>query len=158
MVLPVNIQIYYFLSTLVAGVTTGIFFDIYRVIRGFNNPNKFITALSDVLFWILAGIIIFIFFLYFNNGDMGYYTFLGILMGILIYFIALSNKFIKGLTVFIYFIFKFIRIIIISIVYPIKLVRYMLRCILYKFKYIMIIYTKKARHKLNLIKVKNKEG
>lgn len=153
MILPINIQVYYFLSTLLAGLIVGIFFDIYRIIRGFNTPNKIITAISDTLFWILAGFVTFIFFLYTNNGDLGYYTFVGLIAGLLIYFILISKGFIKVLGFIVYFILKFFRIIVILIIYPIKLIRYYTGYGIFKTK----VLCGKVRGKIKDANIKSKQ-
>lgn len=137
MILPVNIQIYYFLSTVIAGIAVGIMFDMYRVIIGYNNSNKLIRAITDVLFWIFCALSVFVFFLYTNNGSLGYYTFFGLLIGILLYFKLASKRFIIALRGIIYIIYKLFRIIFILITYPIKYIILLLKYILYGIKKIV---------------------
>jgi spore cortex biosynthesis protein YabQ len=134
MILPVNVQIYYFLSTVIAGIAVGIMFDTYRIVTGINNINRIIMAISDLLFWVLCALIIFIFFLYSNNGELRLYTFIGLLGGILFYFKLASKRFIIALRGIIYFISKLFRIVFILIVYPLKRVVYLLRYLLYLIK------------------------
>jgi spore cortex biosynthesis protein YabQ len=154
MILPVKTQIYYFLSTIIAGFGVGIMYDVYRIIRGFNSPKKFMTAVSDLLFWVLAAIITFTFFLYTNYGDLGYYTFLGLSIGLFIYFKLISKRFIKTLRWILYYIFKGFRMLLIFIIYPFKLIRYIIKLAFFKSKdylYITIRGTKQE-----IIKIKNK--
>lgn len=134
MIIPVNIQIYYFISTIITGLVVGVMFDIYRVIRGLNSPNKIMTAISDILFWILAAVTTFVVFLYTNNGDIRYYTFVGLLLGLYIYFKLISRRFINVLSSLVYFVFKFFRLLIIFIVYPIKILRYYSKYSVYKLR------------------------
>lgn len=134
MIIPVNLQLYYFLSTVVTGLLVGIMFDIYRITRGLNSPNKIITAISDILFWVFAAVTTFVFFLYTNNGDVRYYTFVGLIIGMFIYFKLISRNFINFLRSLVYFVLKFFRLIIIFIVYPIKIMRYYGKYGLYKFR------------------------
>lgn len=134
MIVPINVQIYYFLSTVIAGIAVGIMFDAYRIITGVNNINRIVLAISDLLFWVLCAMIIFVFFLYSNNGDLRLYTFIGLLLGILFYFKLASKRFIIALRGIIYFISKLFRIVFILIVYPLKRVVYLLRYLLYLIK------------------------
>lgn len=134
MIIPVNLQLYYFLSTVITGLLVGIMFDIYRIIRGLNSPNKIITAISDILFWIFAAVTTFVFFLYTNSGNVGYYTFVGLIIGLFIYFKLISSKFIYILRATVYFVLKFLRILIIFTIYPIKIIRYYSKYGVYKFK------------------------
>ncbi|SKA95437.1 spore cortex biosynthesis protein YabQ [Caloramator quimbayensis] len=144
MILPINIQIFYFLYTALAGIIIGIMFDVYRILRGFNNPNKFITAISDLLFWILAAIVVFIFFFHTNNGELRYYTFVGIIIGIFLYFKLFSRGILKTLRFIIYYFIKFIRILVILIFYPIKLIGYGLKLMKYEIKkYIVKVFKNK---------------
>jgi spore cortex biosynthesis protein YabQ len=132
MILPVYIQIYYFLSTVIAGIAVGIMFDVYRIIVGFNNQSRILMAITDMLFWIFCSFAIFVFFLYTNNGDLRYYIFVGLLLGILLYFKLASKRFIIALRGIIYFISKIFRLIFIIIKYPIKRFTYLIKYILYK--------------------------
>lgn len=134
MVLPVNDQLYYFLTAVAGGFFMGIMFDIYRIIRGFDTPGKLITIISDLLFWILTGIIIFMFFLYTNNAYLRYSTFIGLGLGLYIYFVIISRVFLNALKWIVYYLIKFFRVLFIFIFYPIKLIRYFLKLGFYKGK------------------------
>lgn len=145
MVLSIQVQLYYFLSTIAAGIFVGIMFDTYRILRGFNCPNKFITAVSDLLFWIFAALVIFIFFLYTNNGDLRYYTFVGLIAGLVIYFKTISKPFAKSLQWIIYFIIKALRMLLVLLLYPIRLLRYLLNYLLYGLRLVGIKGAKKIK-------------
>lgn len=134
MVLPVSDQLYYFLTSIAGGLFIGIMFDIYRIIRGFDTPGKLITIVSDLLFWIFAGIVIFMFFLYTNNAYLRYSTFVGLGLGLYIYFVVISKSFLSALKWIVYYIIKFFRVLIIFIIYPIKLIRYFLKLLFYNSK------------------------
>jgi spore cortex biosynthesis protein YabQ len=132
MVLRIDVQIYYFLSTILAGIVVGVMFDTYRILRGFNCPNKLVTAVSDMLFWIFAAVLTFIFMLYTNNGDLRYYIFVGLFLGLFIYFKLISKKFANILRYTVYIIIKSFRIIINLILYPMRLIRYAVNYLLFK--------------------------
>ena len=74
MIIPSSIQIYYFLCAAAGGIIAGLMIDGYRSIRYWCGTKGLLAAISDMLFWILCALIIFIFFLYTNNGDFRYYT------------------------------------------------------------------------------------
>lgn len=134
MVLPVNDQLYYFLTSIAGGLFVGIMFDIYRIMRGFDTPGKLITIISDLLFWIFTGIVTFLFFLYTNNVYLRYSTFIGLGLGLYIYFALISKLFLNILKWIVYYVIKFFRVLFILIVYPIKLIRYFLKLSFYKSK------------------------
>lgn len=164
MVLPVNDQLYYFLTAIAGGFFVGIMFDIYRIIRGFDTPGKFLTIISDMLFWILTGILIFSFFLYTNNAYLRYSTFIGLGLGVYFYFVIISRLFLTILKWIVYYVIKFFRVLFILILYPIKLIRYFLKLGLYKSKNALITgygnsksVLKKIHFKSNLKKEKSKK-
>jgi hypothetical protein len=74
------------------------------------------------------------FFLYTNNAYLQYSTFIGLGLGLYIYFGVISKPFLNALKWIVYYAIKFFRVLIISIVYPIKLIRYLLKLGFYKGK------------------------
>lgn len=158
MILPVNIQIYYFLSTVIAGIAVGIMFDTYRIIVGINSPSRILTAIADILFWIFCAMVIFIFFLNTNNGDLRYYTFIGLILGIFFYFKLASKRFIISLRGIIHFILKLFRIMAILIIYPAKYIIYLLKYLLFKINLLASSIRKKLkmRHEKKAKNVKKK--
>ncbi|AGK99272.1 spore cortex biosynthesis protein YabQ [Clostridium pasteurianum] len=121
MVLSNFIQFNLLFYSFIAGIFTGILFDIYRVIRGLELPNKVLGFIEDLLFWILTAIIIFVFLLYSNDAIMGIYVYLFIALGVYIYIKLLSEKLIYGEVKLLRFFVRFIRITFNLIIYPIRL-------------------------------------
>ena len=84
-------QEYLFIVFSLTGVVIGILFDFFRILRRSFKTSNIITYVEDVLFWILTGVLILYNIWYFNNGEIRIYMFLGIIMGLLIYMLTLSN-------------------------------------------------------------------
>ena len=61
MPLDTNIQFSIILYALLAGILTGLMFDLYRIIRG-SKVQKLIIVIEDMLFWVLAAMIFLHFF------------------------------------------------------------------------------------------------
>ena len=76
MVIPLMMQARLVLYSIIAGILTGFLFDFYRTFRGFENIHKVLIIIEDILFWILAGILIFVFLLYTNQAVMGVYVYI----------------------------------------------------------------------------------
>ncbi|MGL5821945.1 MAG: spore cortex biosynthesis protein YabQ [Sarcina sp.] len=91
MILPLEIQFNILIVSIIAGIFIGVLFDLYRVIRGINHSN-ILVAIQDILFWILSGLIVFIFILVFNFGFLTTYVYLLISVGLILYFSVLSKK------------------------------------------------------------------
>ncbi len=126
MVLPLIMQAKLVFYSILAGVLTGIIFDFYRTFRGFENIHKLLIIIEDILFWILSGILIFIFLLYTNQAVIGLYVYLWMALGIYLYMKFISKIFTNMQYKLISNISKVIRILINIVVYPIKLVLYSL--------------------------------
>lgn len=84
MPLELEVQFEIIIYALASGIILGVFFDIYRLIRG-NDGHKLIIAIQDILFWLLCSIIIFIFLLYTNYAFLGTYVYLCMGLALFIY-------------------------------------------------------------------------
>lgn len=123
MITQVNLVVF----SIIAGMITGILFDSYRLIRGLKNPNKYITFVQDILFWIFTSIVIFIFLLYTNQAYIGLYVYLCIALGLYIYICLISKTFLAfGIKISTTF-SKIIRIVFYRIIYPFKIIIYAIK-------------------------------
>lgn len=127
MLFSVSSQFNLLIFSLLAGILTGVLFDIYRVIRGLKVPNKIVTFIEDTLFWIFTSIIIFIFLLNTNFAYMRGYVYLSIAVGIILYIWLISKYFINLQYKIIKIITKFIRVSFKLLIYPFKLLFYKLK-------------------------------
>ena len=108
-------QLINMLLFILTGIVIGVLFDIFRIIRrSFKTPD-FLTYIEDILFWLMAGIILLFTIFTFNNGEIRLYIFVSLLFGLTIYLLTLSKFFIK-INV------KIIGIIKKIVCYPIKLI------------------------------------
>ena len=84
MLLNTGIQFSIIMYAILAGILTGAMFDLYRIIRG-SNVNKVIIAIEDILFWILAAMIVFAFLLYTNYAFLGAYVYIFMILSLALY-------------------------------------------------------------------------
>ncbi|SUQ44261.1 hypothetical protein CNEONATNEC32_00118 [Clostridium neonatale] len=84
MPLQISMQFNIVFFSILAGIITGILFDMYRIIRGLSN-FKAVMIVEDILFWILASIIVFTFLLYTNYAFLTPYVYIFICCTILLY-------------------------------------------------------------------------
>lgn len=124
MIISLENQFNLILHSILAGVITGILFDIYRLIRGFENPNRVLTFIEDILFWIFAGLSVFIFLIYSSYVYVGVYLYLYIALGLYIYLKLLSKHFLKVQYRSIKFIISLLRITRNIVLYPFQLILY----------------------------------
>lgn len=125
-----NAQFYAFIITVLAGVTIGILFDFYRVIRGLVRPKKVFTYLGDLTFWVISTLVVFFLLLIGNWGEIRFYVWVGVLVGITLYQKYLSKYIIKLFSFIIYiinktvaFVLKTLGILWMIITYPFIIVR-----------------------------------
>lgn len=91
-------QTYAFLMTILAGAIVGLLFDVYWVFRSTFRPRQFATALTDLLYWIVVTPTVFAMLLAGNWGELRFYVLIGLGVGLLLYFQALSSIVIWCLT------------------------------------------------------------
>lgn len=84
MPLQIEVQFDIVIYSILAGIVTGVLFDLYKIIRGLNVP-KFLVIMEDILFWILTALIIFSFLLYINYAFLGVYVYILLFGAFLIY-------------------------------------------------------------------------
>jgi len=122
MIFDMGRQITLFIFSLLSGMLVGIFFDVYRVIRGFEQPGIIITAIQDLLFWILTSIIVFIFMMYTNYAYMSFNVFVYNGIGLFIYFKLFSHIFLLGYGKVLNAILAIFRVTFYYLFYPIRII------------------------------------
>ena len=85
-------EIQEFLIFLVEGAIISFVFDFFRSIRKNFDWNDIITYIEDFIFLSLSSILFIFSIIYFCNGIIRFYIFLGISLGIAIYTLTLSKK------------------------------------------------------------------
>lgn len=90
-----------FIFFFIIGIIIGIIFDIFRVIRkSFKTPD-ILTFIEDFIFLGVTSILIIFSIIKLNGGEVRFYLFLGIFVGILIYSLTISNLCVIILYVFV---------------------------------------------------------
>ena len=111
-----------FLSCIACGITIGIVFDLFRIIRRIIPTNDFITLIEDIIYWLIASVIVFAFILNFNSGELRWYEFLGVLLGVGMYLLTISSLIIELSIFVLQFIFKVFSLIVKIISVPIMFI------------------------------------
>ena len=101
----INNQAYLFFIFTLDGFIIGLLFDFFRILRKCFKTTNLVTYIEDILFWILTGFLVLYTIFIFNNGEIRFFMFIGIIIGIALYILLLS-KYIIEINVFIINIFK----------------------------------------------------
>lgn len=121
MPLELKVQIDIVFYAILAGLLLGVMFDSYRIIRG-NRVPKIIKSIEDILFSILAAIIVFLFLLYTNYAFLGFYIYLLIGISAGIYLVLISPKLMIIERNFINRVGFIFRILYKYIMYPLRII------------------------------------
>ena len=125
-------QAYLFLIFTINGIVIGILFDIFRILRRSFKTSDIVTYIQDILFWILAGLILLYSIFTFSNGEVRFYMFLGVFLGCLLYMLIFSKYFINVNVKIVITIKKIVGKIISIIIFPVKIIINIIRKIFFK--------------------------
>lgn len=123
MPLKLNVQIDIVVYSILAGILIGILFDFYKIIRGIKIP-KIVMAIEDILFWILAALVVFVFLLLNNYAFLGPYVYAFMIVTLLLYIKFISPVVLQIERKFISIFMWGIRVFWKNTVYPIKIIYY----------------------------------
>ena len=93
--MELSTQIRTFLLILTTGIFLGILFDTYRVLRRHFQPPWLVTSLTDLIYCLLASAIAFTALLAGNWGELRFYVFIALLIGIVAYYRLVSQYVVK---------------------------------------------------------------
>ena len=86
----VSEQTQLFLWACVLGAFTGIFYDIFRVLRILIKHNSFVVFIEDIIFTLFFGMSLFIFATEKARGEVRFFMLFGALLGFIIYYMTIG--------------------------------------------------------------------
>ena len=146
-----------FLIFVINGAIIGLLFDIFRILRKSFKTSDIITTIEDILFWIITGIIILYSIFVFNDGEIRFFMFIGIFLGVMLYMLLLSRYIIKVSVKIIEIIKKIIGFIFKILILPIKTIYKIIKNILKKPILFCFINLKKTIRQIGT-KISNKKN
>lgn len=150
-------QLRLFIIFIIVGIIISILFDFFRILRKTIKTSDIATYVEDTIFWIVSGMIILFSIFVFNNGELRFFIFIGIFVGILIYMIFISKYFIKLNLKIIKIIQNFLLKILQIILKPFKFIFYILKKFLFKpISFIFINFRTFYKKILRLFKILKK--
>lgn len=84
-------QLYAFGIVMLAGISLGVLFDFFRVIRGLLRPGFFATPLLDLLFWVICTPVLILYLLLANWGELRGYVAIALVLGFAFYKLFLGG-------------------------------------------------------------------
>lgn len=122
-------QLFSFFIYVLVGILLGFIFDIFRALRKSVKNSNLATNIEDILFVIISFIIIATIVQIVSKGELRFYIFLGMIFGILLYFLSISRYIISGET----WIFKGIIKILKSVCNFLIKISKKFNCLIFKF-------------------------
>jgi spore cortex biosynthesis protein YabQ len=142
-------QLFIFLWSIVLGIGLAVTYDILRIIRRVIPHNKTVVGVEDVLFWMIASVIMFGYVFKSNSGVVRGFFFIGVCLGAVSYLKLVSHYFTDSLSRLINFILsKFLmlgKLLLKPIIIIIKPIYFLLIKLLKGFKKKQRCLTKKTR-------------
>ncbi|MCM3786504.1 spore cortex biosynthesis protein YabQ [Neobacillus mesonae] len=109
---------------LLSGAMMGVVYDSYRVLSGQLRFPRWSIHILDLMYWLIAALFIFRTLYTINHGDLRFYVFLGLFIGVWVYFLVLSVTIQKIVVMLIGIIKRLVymvyRVLYVLIVLPIK--------------------------------------
>ena len=87
----VSAQTLEFLCSALLGCGLGVLFDVVRVFRAYMPKSRILTAMADIVFWLIAVAALLAFILTVSGGRMRWYVLFGVFCGCFVYMSALSE-------------------------------------------------------------------
>ncbi len=86
-----KLQLIIFVFSCLWGAGLGFLYDCFRIIRIMINPRNIFIFFQDVIYFIISGLITFLFVLKFNHGEVRFYILAGEGIGWIIYHTTLGE-------------------------------------------------------------------
>ncbi len=84
-----------FLYAAYLGIEMAFVYDLLRIFRRVVGHNRLAMAFEDFLYWLWAGIKVFLMLYEYHNGSLRFYTILGVCCGIFLYTVSIGAFFVK---------------------------------------------------------------
>ncbi|NEW09584.1 spore cortex biosynthesis protein YabQ [Paenibacillus sp. SYP-B3998] len=89
--MTLHVQFHTIFMMFLSGIALGAIFDVFRVLSSKLRLPRWAIPLIDILYWIVATILVFRLLIYSNEGQIRVFIFLGMGIGICFYFAFLSR-------------------------------------------------------------------
>lgn len=131
---PQNEQFTIFAASLGLGFLLGILYDVLRALRLSITKSRVALVIFDVLYFVLFGIITFLFILALNKGEIRFYIIVGEMIGAVFYYISFGIAVIKITDKAVALLHKLYAFIFRIISAPFRLIKWLFSRIIKKWK------------------------
>lgn len=111
-----------FVMYIAGGIIICILFDIFRALRKSIKTSDTITYVEDAIFWIITAVFLIYLIFVLNSGNLRIYNFIGLFLGVVIYYLTVSKYFMKILVKILTFFKKVISKILVILLIPARVI------------------------------------
>jgi spore cortex biosynthesis protein YabQ len=125
--ITLEMQLEFFIWSLISGLFSGLSYDFFRLARKMTNPKIGTIIIHDILFLALAAVSIFAVSLTVGRGYLRFFEFFGVFCGFALYRLAFGDSVVNILTAIIRFLIKTTILIAKIVFFPFIIVYKILR-------------------------------
>ena len=118
-------EVWVLLAMVCTGALSGVLFDLMRAIRS-NFKGTVMAAVTDAVYWMAVSVFVWYTLLIFYDGQIRFFEFLGLGIGLVLYFLLLSRLILR---IFIGIFKLFFKILLTPAGFLYKIIRRMLLCL-----------------------------
>ena len=149
-------ELFVFFCMVAVGMAEGFLFDIFRVFGKFVKKSFWVVGISDLIYWLSATLIFVASAEFLNSGELRFYLFLGVAVGLLLYYLLLSKLII---TIFFRIIKLFLQIFKLILKILLTPTHFLYKILLERFfrkiKKTMIFFYREIKKKIRSLRIKN---
>lgn len=108
---------------LLCGIAGGLLFDFFRAIRKVVSMNGLWVGICDLLFWLLCTAAVFFSARLTNQGELRWYEFIGVFLGIALYFLLFGSVVVQGMAALLRAAVKAVLFLFRLLLIPVRLLR-----------------------------------
>ncbi len=142
----ITIEVRFFLISILCGALVLLVYDVLRILRRIIKHNYFFIAVEDLIFWVTAGIFIFVMMYRENDGIIRSFSIMGMAIGMVLYHYILSGF-------IVYIITKLIRALLRPFGMAINMVKKLLRFLNKKIGLLAHFIEKRLKKRMNSVKI-----
>lgn len=121
--IPIEAQFFALVAMVLFGIFMGIAFDIYRELKITFQLNPITTNIWDFIVWLIFIFLAYIVLLYTNYGEVRLYIFMGIAVGLLVYFRFFSRMARKPIRIILFLLLKTVSFLFSVVKVPITILQ-----------------------------------
>jgi len=141
-----EMQLEFFIWSIITGLFSGFLYDIFRLARKLTNPKAGTIIFHDILFLVFAAIVVSVLSFTAGRGEVRLFEFVGIFFGFVLYRFAFKDSVVKVLEKLVKFFAKLVIFIVKIVLFPLVFIYKILK----KPIGIIVWYTRKSAVKTGL--------